>query len=179
MPTIQGGLVAEGTGLDAPLLSAGVPGAGTSFVHTLTIGGTPTAGTFKLKLLGQTTAAITWSATNATLVANIDAALEALGAVGTGNVTTAVGTMTAGIGTITITGAADLGKLAVPVTTVASNNLTGTTPTLAVANTTAGVTAFGRGAPTGAKCIDTNTGVDYINTGTPSAPTWPKTGTPS
>lgn len=52
-------------------------------------------------------------------------------------------------------------------------------PTVAVVETTAGVTATGRGAGTGSKLEDTTNGVDYINTGTTLSPTWTKTGTQS
>lgn len=158
-----------------PLENAGVPGAGTDEVQTITIGGTPTAGSFTLTFEGFTTAAIPWSATNATLVASIDAALEALPNVGTGNVTTAVGTMTAGIGTITVTFVAGLGKRAVS-TMTATSSLTGTSPTLAVAETTPGVNAAGLGASKGTLMTDTTNGVLYINTGTGQAPTWTKVG---
>lgn len=158
---------------------AGTPGNGTSEIQTLTFGGTPDGGTFKLSFMGQETAPITWSATNNTLRDNVDAALEALATVGTGGVTTAVGTMTAGIGTLTVTFAANLAKLAVPLIVVTNNSLTGTAPTLAVTETTPGVTADERGAGKGAKLIDTTNGVDYINTGTPTSPTWTKTGTQS
>lgn len=160
-----------------PALSAGAPVAGTDEVQTITFGGTPTGGTFKLAFQGQTTAAITWSATNATLIANIDAALEALGNIGVGGVTTAVGTMTAGIGTATVTFTGAVGKMAVDTMTVANNSLTGTSPTIAVAETTPGVDATARGAAKGAKLIDTTNAIDYINTGTPAAPTWTKVGT--
>lgn len=151
---------------------AGVPGNGTSEVQTLTFGGTPTGGTFKLSFDGYTTAAITWSATNATLVANIDAALEALASIGTGNVTTAVGTMTAGIGTITVTGAGSLAAKNIPAIAVADNSLTGTSPTLAATTTTPGVDAGGRGLPKGQVLIDTTNADIYINAGTAYAPIW-------
>lgn len=165
MPIIEGAL---GT----PLTNAGAPSAGTSEVQTLTIGGTPTGGTFQLAFMGFTTAAITWSATNATLIANIDAALEALPNIGTGGVTTAAGTLTAGIGTITITFGGNLAAKAVSTMTVANNSLTGTAPTLAVAETTAGVDATARGAAKGALLVDTTNGTLYQNTGTALAPTW-------
>lgn len=157
--------------------SAGAPAAGTDEVQTLTIGGTPTGGTFRLAFRADTTAPISWSSTNNTLRDNVDAALEALGSVGTGAVTTAVGTMTAGVGTLTITFAGRLGKLAVPLVTVPVNSLTGTAPTVAVAETTPGVTATERGAPTGAQLMDLTNGVLYANTGTATAPTWTKIGT--
>ena len=172
MPILSGGHVIEGAGLGAPLLNAGVPVAGTDEVQTITIGGTPTGGTFKLAFDGFTTAAISWSSTNATLVANIDAALEALPNVGASNLTTAAGTLTAGIGTITVTFVAGLGKKAVNTITVADNSMTGTSPTIAVAETTPGVDATARGAPVGAQLLDITNAKEYINTGTTIAPTW-------
>jgi hypothetical protein len=165
------------TGVTRILANAGAPSAGTSEVQTLTIGGTPTGGTFKLAYDGQVTGAITWSATNATLLANIDAALEALSNIGTSNMTTAAGTLTAGIGTITLTFAGALGVLAVNTITVNTNSLTGTSPTLAVAETTPGVTATGRGYSKGKMISDTTNGIVYVNTGTTTAPTWTKVGT--
>jgi hypothetical protein len=153
--------------------SAGAPSNGTDAVQTLTVGGTPTGGTFALSFGGFQTAAITWSATNNTLRDNVDAALEALPNIGTGGVTTAVGTMTAGVGTLTITFAGNNGRSPVSTIAVAANNLTGTAPTVAVATTTPGVLPSGnKGAPTGAQLTDTVNGKAYINTGTQAAPTW-------
>lgn len=157
----------------------GVPGAGTSEVQTLTIGGTPTGGTFKLTFDGHTTAPITWSGTNATLIANIDAALEALPNIGASGVAVAEGTITDGIGTLTITFGGNLAKLAVPTITVANNSLTGTNPTVAVAESTPGVTATHRGAALGALCIDKTNKKLYINTGTALNPTWTVVGSQS
>lgn len=160
-------------GLPGPYYSAGVPVAGTDAIETLTIGGTPTGGTFTLTKGAFTTAPIAWSATNATLVANIDAALELLPNVGTGNVTTAVGTMTAGIGTITLTFTGPHGKQVVGVLTADGTLLTGTAPTVAVAITTPGVAATARGAGLGALLQDVSSGgVAYTNVGTAQAPTW-------
>ncbi|MEO5965217.1 MAG: hypothetical protein ABIR11_07105 [Candidatus Limnocylindrales bacterium] len=170
MPIIEGAI-------GAPLQSAGAPGAGTNEVQTITFGGTPTGGTFTLSFDGLTTAAISWSATNGTLVSNIDAALEALTNIGTGGVTTAVGTMTAGIGTITVTFAGgDVAKTAVS-TLGSSSALTGTAPTLAVTETTPGVTQYGKGSPKGSLATDTTNGKLYINTGTAASPTWTVVGT--
>ena len=170
MPIIEGG---------CEYMNAGAPSAGTDEVQTLTIGGTPTGGTFKLTFDGHTTAAITWTDVDATLVAAIDAALEALANIGTGGVTCAAGTLTSGIGTVTITFGGNLTKLAVPTISVAANSLEGTSPTLAVAETTPGVTATARGASKGATLQDTTNGILYINTGTALAPTWTKVGTQS
>lgn len=152
--------------------SAGAPANGTNEVQTITFGGTPTGGTFKLSFDGFPTAAITWSATNNTLRDNVDAALEALPNIGTGGVTTAVGTMTAGIGTLTVTFTGNNAAKAVNTIAVADNSLTGTAPTVAVAETTPGVDGSARGAPAGATLTDTTNGKLYINTGTALSPTW-------
>lgn len=171
MPVLTGGNVIEG-GLEG-YTSAGAPAAGTDAIQTLTIGGTPTGGTFKIALEGFTTAAITWSATNATLVSNIDTAVGAISSVGgVGNVTTAVGTMTAGIGTITLTFVSGRGLQPISTATIADNSLTGTSPTLAIATTTPGVRPGGAGAAIGATLTDVTNGKLYINTGTAAAPTW-------
>jgi hypothetical protein len=169
--------VSEGTGLGTPLQATAVPGAGTSEVQTLTIGGTPTGGTFRLVFAGFTTAPITWSNVNATLLAAIQSALQALPTIGGGNATTAAGTLTAGIGTVLISFAGTLANRAVPTITVAENLMTGTTPTAAVAETTPGVDAAGLGAPRGARLINLSTGVMYINTGSATSPTWIVVGT--
>lgn len=168
--------VQQSIGVATNASNAGAPVAGSDEVQTITIGGTPTGGTFRLTFMGQTTAAITWSNVNATLIAAIDAALEALTNIGVGNVLTAAGTVTAGIGTITVTFNNAVGKQLWTVMT-AINNMTGTSPTVTVAQTTPGVTATGRGYPKGKKLVDTTNAIDYINTGTPTAPTWTKTGT--
>lgn len=176
MPTIEKSNVIAGA--EEGYQAAGAPVAGTDEVQTITIGGTPTGGTFKLAFGGFTTGDIAWNATNATLIANIDAALEALPNIGSGGVVTAVGTMTAGIGTATVTfSGANVAKRVQPTMTVAENALTGTSPTVAVAETTPGVAATALGAPKGATLVDTTNGIAYINTGTAAAPTWTKVGT--
>jgi hypothetical protein len=157
--------------------SAGAPTAGTNEVQTLTIGGTPTAGTFTLTYDGFTTGAITWSATNATLLANINAALDPLPNVGASGIVATAGTLTAGIGTILLTfSGGNVAKRAVN-TMTATSSLTGTSPTLAIAETTPGVDTTGIGAPIGAQLVDTTGGVVYANTGTALNPTWTKVGT--
>jgi hypothetical protein len=172
---ITGGKIIEG--VYEGYTSAGAPTAGTNEVQTLTIGGTPTGGTFKLAYDGAITGAITWSATNATLLANLQAALDALANLGTNYVVATAGTLTAGIGTILLTfSGGSVAKRAVNTITVANNSLTGTTPTLAVAETTPGVDASGLGAAVGAKLVDTVNGIVYANTGTATTPTWTKVG---
>ncbi len=178
MASIENPYPIEGS-IGAPIVSSGAPSAGTDEVQTLTIGGTPSGGTFKLAFEGVTTSAIAWSSTNATLIANVDAALEALPGIGTGGVTTAAGSLTAGVGTITLTFAGNRGKQAVPTISVADNSLTGTSPTVQVTETTPGVNATGRGASKGATLVRSDTGVVYVNTGTAIAPTWTVVGTQS
>lgn len=157
--------------------TAGAPVAGTNAIQTLTIGGTPTGGTFRLAFEGFVTGDIAWSSTNNTLRDNVDAALEALPNIGASGVTTAVGTMTAGVGTLTITFAGNRGLSVLADITVNNNSMTGTAPTVGVATTTPGVGASARGAPKGATLVDTTNGIAYINTGTALAPTWTKVGT--
>lgn len=203
---------------------------GTVSVQTLTFAAI-SSGKFRLRYKGQETAAITWSSTNNTLVSNINTALEALpNKAASDSVTVAAGTMTNGLGTLTVTfttrgkqpaievtdkrlvgtgaditlvnttpgtdglwgdaqvtvadvdlssGIGDFTvtfdgsgyeKRVVPLLTVAENALTGTAPTVAVAEDTAGVAAFGRGLLPGGLVVDTNSGTRYVNAGTRSAP---------
>jgi hypothetical protein len=158
------------------ITAGGAPVNGTNEIQTVTIGGTPTAGTFKLTLNGETTGAITWSATNATLIADIDAKLEALPSVGTGGVVTAVGTMTAGIGTFTVTfSGTNVAKRPVGAMT-ATSSLTGTSPTLSNGVvSTPGVAPTGGGATErGTILVRTDTGDGYINQGAPPNISWIK-----
>lgn len=160
-------------GIQDPVANAGAPVNGTDEVQTVTIGGTPTGGTFTLTFDGHKTGPITWSATTNTLVANIDAALEALGNIGASGVVTANSTLSGGIGDVTVTfSGTNLGKKAQALMTADASGLTGTTPTVSVAETTAGVDATHRGAPKGTLLIDTTNAKLYMNTGTAQAPTW-------
>jgi hypothetical protein len=158
--------------------TAGAPTAGTDEVQTLTIGGTPTAGTMTFTFRGRTTAPVTWTATDATLIADVDAALEALDVIGSGGITAADGTLTSGIGTITLTFAGAQAKKAQPLI-VCNNSLTGTNPTAVITETTPGVNASFRGTPKGGVLFDTTNGKQYINTGTASVPTWTVVGAQS
>lgn len=160
-----------------PVPFAGVPSNGTSQIWTLTFGSGTSAGNFKLTYDGYTTDNIAWSATNGTLVSNIDAALGALSSVsGAGNVTTAVASMTNGIGTITVTAAGDLAAKALPAMTVHTQTTGGT---LSIATSTAGVNATGRGRGAGSLITDTTNGKLYINTGSAVSPTWTVVGSQS
>lgn len=176
MPTIRSSNIIRG--VYGPLLNAGAPSAGTSEVQTLTFGGTWVNGElFTLRFGGQTTNPIAWNSTNATLVSNIDSALEALSTIGTGGVATAVGSMTSGIGTITETFGGNLANLAVGLISVASN--ASAAGTLGVTETTPGVSATYRGQPKGVLINDTTNGILYENTGTPFTPVMTKVGTQS
>ena len=172
MPILTGGTILGG-GYPVEISGAGAPAAGTASIQTLTLGGTPTGGTFRLSHGPFTTADIDWTAVDATLVAAVDAALEALPSIGTGGVVAADSTLTSGIGDITLTFAA---KGAQPVVAVAANDLTGTSPTVAVVDTTPGVDPAGAGTggrvPVGGRYTDTTAGKVYVNTGTIMAPTW-------
>lgn len=158
---------------------AGVPSAGTSAIWTVTIGGTPTAGTFQIAYGGETSGAITWSATNATLLSNINTALDAMNIFGAGDLVATDSSLTAGIGDLLLTFSANFAKLAITGAVTVVSALTGTDPTLAVAETTPGVTATARGLGKGVIATDTTNGKAYINTGTAIAPTWTVVGAQS
>lgn len=155
---------------------AGAAVAGTNEVQTVTIGGTPTGGTFKLGLDGNLTGNITWSATNATLLANINTALDAK--FGASAIVATDSSLTAGIGDLLLTfSGGSYAKRAVNTMTYVSA-LTGTAPTLAIAETTPGVDSSGRGAVKGARYTDTTNGKLYITT-TTNPPTWVVVGSQS
>jgi hypothetical protein len=173
MPVITGGRVIEG-GL-GPYTIAGAPSDGVDEIQTVTIGGTPTSGTFNLTFDGHTTAAITWSATNNTLLANVDAALEALPNIGVGGVTTADSTLSSGIGALTVTFTGNNAKKNVALMTANAAGLVGTAPTVVVTLTTTGVDASFRGALPGATLNDITNADFYVNTGTALSPIWSNT----
>lgn len=168
--------VAPGSGANTVLPFAGVPGAGTSEIQTLTIGGTPTGGTFKIAFESQVTSAITWSSNNTTLLANIQAALDALTSLGTNGCVAGAGTLSSGIGAASLTFGSARAKEDVDLMTIAANDLTGSSPTLAITVATPGVTAAFRGWPAGQVVMDVTNKIQYVNTGTATAPTWTKTG---
>lgn len=146
---------------------------GTNEVQTLTIQTSTSGGSFTLTVAGgRTTAPITWSATDATLLARVDAALEDLNAVGTGGVTTAAGTLSSGIGTITLTFTGKNAAQDFPALSVTNNLITGgTIPT--IATTTAGVAGTFTAAKTGDLLEDTTNGDLYQNISTTAlAPNW-------
>jgi hypothetical protein len=158
-----------------PIYQSGVPVAGTNSVWTLTLNAT--GGAFRLAYEGRTSISIPWNATNATLLASINAALDAL--FGTSWAVATAGTLTAGVGTVLITfSGGDLAKSAVSTLSVTQNTLTGT-GTATITETTPGVTATGKNAAKGATLVNTATGIAYINTGTAGTPTWTVIGSQS
>lgn len=165
MPIIEGAY--------GPSVLSAAPVAPVNAVQTITFSGAAVStGTFTLIYGGMETAAIPGSATPATIVASIDGALEGLPPIGTGGVTTAAGTYTAGAGTITVTfaGGNTAGR-PVDLLVVGNNSLTGT-PTIGIVMTTIGVRATIPGPPVGALVINAANGDLLKNTGTPAVPTW-------
>jgi hypothetical protein len=108
-------------------------GSPTNEVQTLTVTGTPTGGTFRLSFRSVSTAAIAFNATSAA----VQAALEAISTVGSGNVLCAGGPLPASPITITFQGV--LAGQNQPLISVNSPAFTGgSTPSAAVAETTPG-----------------------------------------
>lgn len=160
-----------------PLKVAGAPVNGTTEVQKLTIAGA-TGGTFRLGFEGFMTAPISWTSTDSTLVASIDAALEALPNIGSGGVAaTYDSTLASGLGVVTITfSGANLAKKDVSLLTSDISQMTGDS-TLAITPSvvTPGVDATYRNAPTGALLarVDSAPAL-YQNYGAPQAPSWQK-----
>lgn len=170
MAVISGGKIIGGS--VGPLMNAGAPSAGTNEVITATVTGAPTGGSTKWAKDGLRTAAIPYDADGAA----VQTILEAVPTVGSGGVTVAG---VAG-GPYTITAAGNNARKSLGNWSLAENNLTGgTTPTVGFVETTPGVDATARGAAAGALLLDTTNKKLYINTGTPTAPTWTVVGTQS
>jgi len=120
--------------LELQLPSASGTSASTNEVQTLTITGTPTGGTFTISYDGQTTATIAYNAN----AAAVQSALEALSNIEVGDVTCGGGALPGTPVTITFTG--NLAGRNVSLMTADGAGLTGgSTPTAAIALTTAGV----------------------------------------
>lgn len=121
-----------------------ITAGGTNEVQTATITGAPTGGTFTLTYAGQTTAAIAYNAT----AGAVQSALLALSNLGTGDVTVSGGPGPADPYVITFGG--DLAGTNVAAITATGNFTGGTSPAIAVVETTdgaAGATATGYRAP--------------------------------
>jgi len=146
------------------------PTAGTSAVQTITTTGTPTGGTFTLKFRGFETSALAFNES----AANIQTALRALASIGSGGVTTSGGPLPTGV---VVTFAGIHAQELVPLITLGQNNLTGgSSPTVAIANTTPGVDATLRTAPQDVILGDSS-GIVWVNTAATPPATWVKVGT--
>lgn len=133
---------------------------GTNEIQTVTLGGTGAGSHFTLTFGAVTSGSITWSATNATLLANIQAALDAMSNIGPGNTLVATSTLSSGIGDFLVTFQNYLGSTNVAQMTAA---IVDGSLTASVATSTAGVVgsngtfeAYNSGGSDGtqvAKCI--------------------------
>lgn len=113
---------------------------GVSAVQLVTIGGAPTGGTFTLSFVNQATAPIAYNAD----AASVAAAVNALSAIGSGNVTV---TGSAG-GPYTVTFGGVLATTPVPTLSSDASGLTGgTSPSVVVSVVQKGVLAAGQGLP--------------------------------
>lgn len=105
---------------------------GNNEVQVLTPGGTISGGTWTITFGGQTTSNLAFNAN----AAAIQAALEALSSIGTGNVVVTGGPISSGTVTLTFQGA--LGNTNVAQVTCSAASLTGSSPTLTPSTTTQG-----------------------------------------
>lgn len=125
--------------------------AAASEVQTITITGAPTGGTFTLTFDGQTTAAIAYNATAAT----VQTALEGLSKIGAGNVAVTGGPLPGTALTVTFQGR--LANTPLPQITATGSFTGGTAPAIATATTTEGVTGGAVAAAVLAKGADSGT----------------------
>lgn len=157
---VPGGLaITPGTalyisGADNTLATSGSPSEGTDEIQTVTVTGAPTGGSFTLTFSGQTTAAIAYNATAAT----VQAALEALSNINPGDV--AVTGAAGGVWSVTFTG--QYADVNVPAMTHTDSLTGGTSPAVAVATGTSGASGvFKFGLVDGSS---TQKGVVRVNT---------------
>lgn len=115
-----------------------VTAAAANDVQTVTITGTPTGGTFRLLLNGELTAAIAYNAA----AAAVQSAIEALPSVGSGNVACTGGALPGTAVVATFQGA--LASRKIPLMTAINSLTGGSSPAVAVAQTTAGTQGPGQ-----------------------------------
>lgn len=145
----------------------GAPVAGVSEVQSHVFDtDPPTGGTFTITFDGETTAAIDFDAT----AAEIEAALELLPNIGSGNVAVTGGPMPDTEVLIAFQG--ELQGLNVAEITTTLTGLTGGTPVSVIATETAGVKGSFRGCDPGTMLQDTENGDLYYNSGTRGLPVW-------
>lgn len=160
-------------GVKGLLILEGAPSDGQDEVQTVTLDGSPTGGNYRLSFRDHVTAEIAHDASSG----DVQSALEALGAVGSGN----VGVSGSAGGPYTVTFQGTLAKLALPLLVLAYNNLEGDgDEDVTIAEDTTGQTASYRGSPKGTPLVDTTNGKLYYNAGTALEPVWnevPEVGT--
>jgi hypothetical protein len=162
----------EGT-KSRPLESDGAPTVGVDASQTLNqVPGNASGGTFVLSYQGFRTTPLAFNAANGV----VEAALEALPSIGSGNIAITGGPFPAASVIASFQGS--LAKVAVTQLSGDASLLTGPGAPYAIdiPSSVEGVTAFRRGSGKGALAIDVTNGVHYINTGTALEPVWTKTG---
>lgn len=170
MGIITGGRVSEGT--LGPYTTEGAPVNGTDEVQRLTVTEDSLADSageeYKLSFEGFTTVAINSQAA----ASAVQTALRALNSIG------ATGCSVSGSpgGPYDVTFTNDRGKQDVPL--IVDEQFSDLV-SVAVTVVTPGVNASARGALKGATLRDITNGKEYINTGTPAAPTWTVVGSQS
>ena len=151
----------------AELFFDGTPVNGVNEVQRISISGSPAGGTFTVTWSGQTTAAIAFNATAAT----VQAALEALSNIDVGEVACSGGPFPGTAVDVSFQNA--LGGLNQPAMTTSDSFTGGSTPASAITTPTPGVRGTYRGTAFGAICCDTSSGIFYEQTSTSAArPTW-------
>ena len=150
---------------------------GISEVQTLAFGGTITGGTFTLTFGGVTSDAISWTATDTTLVSRIQTAMSNLiqQVNSTGSCLVTDTTLASGIGNVTVTFGGSLGNGVDAGTITRTSSLTGTAPTLTITDTTTAV--YGKPSGTSDSILIPSKGTVVISgpyiTGLALSPTTP------
>ena len=151
---------------------SGAPSAGVDEVQNAVFAGAP-AGNFSLLINGYATAPIPHSTVNATLVQNIQTAIDATPGLGAGNIVASVGTtppLVAGVGSVLLTfSGANVAKRAHATIGVLTQPSPGT---LTITESTAGVDRHPANPRVGALLVNEANGDLMRNTGTPTAPVW-------
>lgn len=162
MSILQGGQIIPGAvGL---AVATALPVNGTNEVQLVTVNGSPTGGTFTLTFDGHTTGTIAYNAAAAT----VQTALLALPNLDSGDV---VVTGSAG-GPWTLTFGGNYARSNVNALTATYSGLTGgSSPTVTISTSTAGVAGTARGLGAGAILVDPN-GSCMVNIGTEVNPNW-------
>jgi hypothetical protein len=153
------------------LVSHGAPNNGVDEVQGIVKNSTVTAGTFRLSFQGFVTGPIAWTADTAILETALNA-LPSIAHGGTGVVGVVVtGGPLPGTALVVTFSGSQVAKRAQPLLVLHRNDLTGG-GTMAITESTAGVTVFGAGAAPGTQAINGVNGTLYYNNGTAAQPNW-------